>query len=38
LLGHFIELYPEHEIIRGMYARARDESEKWDGTGDLIRP
>ncbi len=42
LLGHFIELYPEHEVIRDMYARTRDEGEAWannpDGRGDLIQP
>ena len=38
LLGHFIELYPEHDIIRDMYARTREEAENWDGSGDLIRP
>ena len=42
LLGHFIELYPEHEIIRDMYARTRTEAENWPKNeghqGDLIRP
>jgi hypothetical protein len=38
LLGHFIELYPEHEIIRQMYADTKIAAEHWDGTGPLIRP
>lgn len=29
-LGHMIELYPEHEIIRAMYAQARNEAIDWD--------
>ncbi len=35
-MGHMIELYPESEIIRGMYARARDEAEHWDGKQLII--
>lgn len=35
-MGHMIELYPESEIIRGMYARARQESENWDGKQLII--
>jgi hypothetical protein len=35
-MGHMIELYPESEIIRGMYARARHESENWDGKQLII--
>lgn len=34
-LGHMIELYPEDEIIRAMYAQARDAAADWDGR-DLI--
>jgi hypothetical protein len=29
-LGHMLELYPENDIIRGMYARTRYEAEHWD--------
>ncbi|WP_298193761.1 hypothetical protein [Novosphingobium sp.] len=35
-MGHMIELYPESEIIRGMYARARHEAETWDGKQLII--
>ena len=35
--GHMIELYPENEIIRGMYRTARLAVERWDGR-DLIVP
>jgi hypothetical protein len=35
--GHMIELYPEDEIIRGMYRQARDAVEGWDGA-QLIVP
>ncbi|MEC3910999.1 VOC family protein [Sphingobium sp. CR2-8] len=30
-LGHFIELYPEHPIIRAMYARTVEAARDWDG-------
>lgn len=29
-IGHMLELYPENEIIRDMYARTRFEAERWD--------
>lgn len=29
-MGHMLELYPENEIIRAMYARTRFEAEHWD--------
>lgn len=35
--GHMIELYPENEIIRGMYRQARQASENWDRS-ELIVP
>ena len=35
--GHMIELYPENEVIRGMYRKARDAAQTWDG-GELIVP
>ncbi|MDI1295907.1 MAG: VOC family protein [bacterium] len=31
LLGHCIELYPEHPLIRGMYAQTAEEARHWDG-------
>ena len=36
-LGHMIELYPESDVIRGMYAQTREAAETWDGK-DLIIP
>jgi len=36
-LGHMIEMYPESDIIRAMYAQTRREAETWRG-GDLIVP
>ena len=36
-LGHMIELYPESDIIRGMYQQARDAARDWDSK-DLIIP
>ncbi len=36
-LGHMIELYPDHAVIRDMFAQARDAAQGWDGTG-LMRP
>ncbi len=36
-LGHMIELYPEHAVIRDMYRQARDAATGWDGR-DLIVP
>ena len=36
-LGHMIEMYPENEIIRKMYAQARREAACWAG-GPLIVP
>ena len=37
LLGHFLELYPEDAIIRGMYRQTVEEAEGWDGA-QLIVP
>lgn len=31
LLGHMIELYPDHPTLRGAYAAVRDRSRSWDG-------
>lgn len=31
MLGHYIELYPEHAVIRGMYDQTVQESRDWDG-------
>lgn len=36
-LGHMVELYPENEVIRAMYAQTRAAADTWDGK-DLIRP
>jgi hypothetical protein len=36
-IGHMLELYPEHEVIREMYARTRLEAERWN-RADLIIP
>ena len=36
-LGHMIELYPENDIIRGMYQQTRDSARNWDGK-ELIIP
>ena len=36
-LGHFIELYPEHPVIRAMYARTVEAARDWDGK-QLIVP
>jgi len=36
-LGHMIELYPESDIIRGMYQQTRDAARTWDGQ-ELIIP
>jgi hypothetical protein len=35
-LGHMIELYPEHPIIRDMYRQAREAPQGWDGTNLLV--
>jgi hypothetical protein len=35
-IGHMLELYPENEIIRAMYARARFEAEHWDGSKLIV--
>lgn len=35
-MGHMLELYPEHEIIREMYARTRYEAEYWDGSRLIV--
>ena len=31
LLGHMLELYPDHPVIHGMYRRTREAAEQWDG-------
>jgi len=36
-MGHMIELYPEHPVIRAMYRQAREAPRGWDGR-DLIIP
>lgn len=36
-LGHMIELYPEHEVIRAMYRQTREAAANWDGK-ELIMP
>lgn len=36
-LGHMIELYTDHPLLRQLYAFVRDESERWDGK-ELIQP
>ncbi|MEN3950782.1 VOC family protein [Iodidimonas sp. SYSU 1G8] len=36
-LGHMLELYPESDIIRGMYEQTRRAAETWDGK-ELIIP
>jgi hypothetical protein len=36
-LGHMIELYPESDVIRGMYQQTRDAVRTWDGK-ELIIP
>ena len=36
-IGHMIELYPENEIIRGVFRRIRDAAGQWDGK-DLLIP
>ena len=36
-LGHMIELYPEHPVIRSMYAQTREAAAAWDGRA-LIAP
>ncbi|WP_070157214.1 VOC family protein [Sphingobium phenoxybenzoativorans] len=37
LFGHFLELYPEDPIIRGMYRQTVEEAEGWEGK-QLIVP
>ena len=37
ICGHMIELYPESDVIRGMYAQTAAAAETWDGK-DLIIP
>lgn len=36
VLGHFIELYPEHPVIRAMYAQTIAEAHDWDGTSLIV--
>ncbi len=35
-LGHMIELYPEHPVIRDMYRQAREAPRGWDGRRLII--
>ncbi|CAN5213325.1 hypothetical protein BH10PSE12_BH10PSE12_26640 [soil metagenome] len=35
-LGHFIELYPEHPIIRAMYAQTVEDARDWDGARLIV--
>lgn len=37
VLGHMIELYPESDLIRGLYAQTIESAQNWDGK-DLIIP
>ena len=37
VLGHMIELYPEHPAIRRRYQQTRDAAAQWDGL-QLIQP
>ena len=37
VLGHMIELYPEHPAIRRRYQQTRDAAAQWDGQ-QLIQP
>lgn len=30
-LGHMIELYPQNDVIEGMYRQAREAAKRWDG-------
>ena len=36
VLGHMIELYPEHPAIRAKYQQARDAAAHWDGKTLII--
>jgi hypothetical protein len=36
VLGHMIELYPEHPAIRAKYQQARDAAAHWDGQTLII--
>jgi hypothetical protein len=36
VLGHMVELYTDHPVIRDLYAAARAAADGWDGS-DLIR-
>jgi len=35
-IGHMIELYPENEIIRGVFRQIRDAAGSWDGKRLII--
>jgi hypothetical protein len=35
-LGHMIELYPENEVIRGVFRRIRAAADNWDGKNLII--
>ncbi len=35
-VGHMIELYPESEIIRGVFRQIRDAADNWDGKKLII--
>jgi hypothetical protein len=34
--GHMIELYPEHEIIRGVFRQIRNAADNWDGKSLIV--
>lgn len=35
VLGHMIELYPDHPMIRDLYARTREAAAEWDGAMEI---
>jgi hypothetical protein len=37
-LGHLLELIPDAEMTRSLFAAVRNASEQWDGAGELLRP
>lgn len=36
-VGHMIEIYPDHPMLRGLYAYVEEHTSAWDGS-DLIQP
>ena len=36
VLGHMVELYEDHKLLRDVYTQVREAGENWDGT-DMIR-